>query len=135
MMERRPFGSQMTMLAAAEEEWFALGPEDWREAFSHHPRIGDVEALRLRFAETRRLSEREQAGVMAADDDVIKALAAGNRAYEQRFGYIFIVCATGKSADEMLRLLRARLENDASTEIRLAAEEQAKITRIRLNRL
>jgi 2-oxo-4-hydroxy-4-carboxy-5-ureidoimidazoline decarboxylase len=138
MMARRPFHSREAVLGAAREEWFALSPEDWREAFSHHPKIGDRGLDRRslgeggRFPETHHFSSKEQAGVARASEDVLTALAEGNRAYEEKFGYIFIVCATGRSAEEMLVLLRARMANDAETEIRIAAEEQAKITAIRL---
>ncbi len=132
MLARRPFGSLEALRAAAREEWFALTPSDWREAFSHHPRIGDRESLRQRFAATRQLSENEQAGVRDAPDEVLEALAEGNLAYERRFGYIFIVCATGRTAEEMLALLRARLDNDPDQEILIAAEEQARITELRL---
>ncbi len=135
MLARRPFGSQARLLAVARDEWFALAPEDWLEAFSHHPKIGDRDTLQKRFAATRQLSEREQAGVDGASGEVLDALAAGNRAYEEKFGYIFIVCATGKSATEMLGLLRSRLNNDPASELRIAAAEQAKITEIRLQQL
>jgi 2-oxo-4-hydroxy-4-carboxy-5-ureidoimidazoline decarboxylase len=135
MVARRPFGSSARLLAAARDEWFALGEADWREAFAHHPKIGDRDALRRHFPATAHLSEREQAGVSGAPDDVRNALAEGNREYQRRFGYIFIVCATGKTADEMLTLLRARLPNDPATELRIAAEEQAKITALRLMQL
>jgi 2-oxo-4-hydroxy-4-carboxy-5-ureidoimidazoline decarboxylase len=135
MLARRPFGSQAALLSAARDEWFSLAREDWLEAFSHHPKIGDREALRERFAGTRHLSEREQSGVNGASDSVLEALAAGNHAYEKKFGHIFIVCATGKSATEMLGLLRSRLGNDPDVELRIAAAEQAKITEIRLTGL
>jgi 2-oxo-4-hydroxy-4-carboxy-5-ureidoimidazoline decarboxylase len=135
MVARRPFGSSARLLAAARDEWFALGEADWREVFAHHPTIGDRDALRRRFPTTAHLSEREQAGVSGATGDVLDALAEGNREYERRFGYIFIVCASGKTADEMLALLRARLPNDPATEIRIAAEEQARITELRLLQL
>jgi 2-oxo-4-hydroxy-4-carboxy-5-ureidoimidazoline decarboxylase len=135
MLERRPFLSQERLLGIAREEWFALDEADWREGFLHHPRIGDREALRRRFPATAHLSEREQAGVSGAADDVLDALAEGNAAYEHKFGYRFIVCATGRSAGEMLELLRARLPNDPVTEIRIAAEELAKITALRLQQL
>src|SRR5262245_45502017 len=134
MLRRRPFGSHQQLLANAREVWWSLEPSDWREAFTHHPKIGDREALRSRFASTRGLAEAEQAGVASAADDTLDAFARGNQAYEDRFGYIFIVCATGKSANEMLALLQARMTNDAATEIQIAAEEQAKITSIRLSR-
>jgi 2-oxo-4-hydroxy-4-carboxy-5-ureidoimidazoline decarboxylase len=132
MVQRRPFADQATLLAAAREEWFALLEVDWREAFACHPKIGDRDALEHRFASTRHLAAREQHGVNAASEDVLADLADGNRAYENKFGYVFIVCATGRSAAEMLSVLRSRLENDPATEIRIAAEEQAKITEIRL---
>lgn len=135
MLARRPFGSRDGLLATAREEWFALSPADWREAFAHHPKIGDREALRRRFAATRHLSATEQSGVNTASVDVLSALAEGNRAYEERFGYIFIVCATGRSAEEMLAMLRTRLDNDFDTEIRIAAQEQAQITELRLSQL
>lgn len=121
------------MLAAAREEWFALSESDWLEAFSHHPKIGDRASLAARFPATHDLSAREQASVGSAHANVIDALAEGNEAYLERFGFIFIVCATGKSAEEMLQLLRDRLPNDRATELRNAAEEQAKITALRLS--
>jgi 2-oxo-4-hydroxy-4-carboxy-5-ureidoimidazoline decarboxylase len=135
MAARRPFGSRDALLSAAREEWFALDHDHWREAFSHHPKIGDTESLRQRFARTAALSEREQSGVTGASQDVLAALAEGNRDYEEKFGFIFIVCATGKSAEEMLELLRARLPNRPDVEIQIAAQEQAKITELRLLKL
>jgi 2-oxo-4-hydroxy-4-carboxy-5-ureidoimidazoline decarboxylase len=135
MLALRPFRTTDTLLSAARREWLALMPEDWKEAFTHHPKIGDRAALRARFPATHQLSEREQAGMGAASDQAIEALAHGNAAYERRFGYIFIVCATGKSADEMLGLLNVRLQNDSVTEMRIAADEQCKITELRLKRL
>ena len=124
MLIRRPFGSRDALLAVAREEWFSLGESDWREAFSHHPKIGQKSADRL--------AAEEQSGVSGAPADVLAALAEGNREYERKFGYIFIVCATGKTAAEMLALLQQRLPNDPATELRIAAEEQAKITALRL---
>src|SRR5262245_47873884 len=118
MMARRPFASRAALQMAAAEEWNMLDPSDWREAFSHHPKIGDRESGQSRFSAVRALSEQEQAGVSRASAASLDALAEGNRRYEQRFGYIFIVCATGKSAEEMLTLLHSRLPNDESTELR-----------------
>jgi 2-oxo-4-hydroxy-4-carboxy-5-ureidoimidazoline decarboxylase len=135
MLARRPFGSRIGLLTAAREEWDALEPRDWREAFSHHPKIGDRASLRERFPTTHEHSEKEQAGVSGASDAVLDALADGNRAYEVRFGYIFIVCATGKSAEAMLALLRDRLSNQPDDELLIAAGEQAKITALRLEAL
>jgi len=135
MVALRPFRTDETLYEAARREWFALAPDDWKEAFAAHPRIGDRRNLRARFPETYRQSESEQAGVRRSSDDVLDALATNNAEYEQRFGYIFIVCATGKSADEMLNLLHARLQNDPPSELRVAAFEQASITELRLRGL
>jgi len=132
MTALRPFGCRETLLASAREEWFGLRRADWLEAFSDHPKIGQRDSVSQRFTRTAHLSEREQSGVNSASDDVLAALAADNRAYEEKFGFIFIVCATGKSAEEMLQVLRARLPNQPDMEIRMAAEEQAKITELRL---
>lgn len=126
MMPHRPFASREEALETARQEWFALDPSDWREAFDHHPRIGAVPSA------GSALSAREQAGVQSATDHVKAALLAGNRDYEQRFGFIYIVCATGKSAEEMLAILRGRLKNEPAREIRIAAEEHAKICALRL---
>jgi len=135
MLARRPFGSDAALLAAAREEWFALSAADWREAFGHHPKIGDLNALRTRFAATRHLAEREQAGVAGAPEEIFEALAQGNLAYQQKFGFIFIVCASGRSAAEMLDLLLTRFRNDPAAELLIAAEEQAQITARRLGAL
>jgi len=135
MLTRRPFRWQSALLAAAADEWNELTQSDWLEAFSHHPKIGDRESLRSRYPATHDLSEREQAGVTQASDAILDALAEGNLQYEARFGYIFIVCATGKTAEEMLTLLYQRLPNDQDTELRIAAMEQQKITALRLNGL
>lgn len=134
MLARRPFGDDERLQAAAREEWFALPPQDWLEAFAHHPQIGDRESLRARFPRTAHLSAAEQGGIAGASDETLGALADLNRAYQQKFGYIFIVCATGRSADEMLAALQHRINNDPQTELRIAAEEQAQITALRLRR-
>ncbi len=135
MTARRPFHDPEALLASADALWWGLGESDWREAFGHHPKIGDAAALRARFASTRQWAAGEQAGVQSATEETLVALAQGNRAYEDRFGFIFIVCATGKTAEEMLARLRARLPNDPKDEVRVAAGEQARITRIRLEKL
>ena len=137
MAQRRPFESLEGLIAAADEVEATFGPEDWREAFAHHPRIGDIGALRLKFAsaQSKSWSQGEQAGVAGAEDAVLEALAAGNQAYEDRFGFLFIVCATGKSASEMLAILEKRLGNDPAGELAVAAGEQSKITRLRLHKL
>jgi 2-oxo-4-hydroxy-4-carboxy-5-ureidoimidazoline decarboxylase len=137
MLARRPFGTFEGLFAAADAAERTFAAEDWLEAFSHHPRIGDARALRLKFAsaQSKSWSRGEQAGVAGADDAVLEALAAGNTAYEARFGYLFIVCATGKSAAEMLEILDRRLNNDPAGELAVAAGEQKKITRLRLQKL
>ena len=131
----RPYASKEALLAAAEREWSRTSPQEWLEAFAHHPRIGGKDALREKFAATRTWSQGEQASVAAADEAVLDELARGNADYEARFGFIFIVCATGKSAAEMLTLLRRRLPHTREQELAVAAGEQAKITRIRLEKL
>ena len=135
MCEGRPYRDRAALAAAAERAFETLERADWLEAFAHHPRIGDLASLRAKYASTAAWAGEEQRGAAGAADDTLLALTDGNRAYEQRFGYIFIVCATGKSADEMLALLRARLPNPPEREVPVAAEEQMKITRLRLEKL
>jgi len=135
MLSRRPFRSRAVALSTADEIWRSLGPADWREAFSHHPRIGERKSALPQTELGSAWAAGEQSGVEQARDDVREELAAANREYEQRFGYIFIVFATGKSAEEMLALARERLRNDPDIELRIAAEEQRKITRLRLDKL
>jgi 2-oxo-4-hydroxy-4-carboxy-5-ureidoimidazoline decarboxylase len=133
MLSRRPFGSADAARTAGRQEWFALSPEEWKEAFAGHPRIGDVRALRSKFAgASAATSAREQSGVAGADDALLHALLDGNRQYEARFGYIFIICATGRTAEQVLASLRGRLANLPPQEIRIAAEEHAKICDLRL---
>lgn len=135
MAARRPYNTLESVLAMADEVWAKMARADVLEAFSHHPKIGDVASLRTKFASTSQWASGEQSGVQAAGDDVLKRLAEGNDLYEKRFGYIFIVCATGKTAPEMLALLEERLRNKSDVELRIALGEQAKITRIRLGKL
>jgi 2-oxo-4-hydroxy-4-carboxy-5-ureidoimidazoline decarboxylase len=135
MTARRPFVNRTHLFGIAFAYWTRLTPDDWREAFSHHPRIGDLDSLRRRFATTADLASREQAAVAGAAQATLEALREGNRAYEERFGYIFIVFASGRSADEMLTLLRERLDNDPEAELKNAAKEQWKIMRLRLDQL
>lgn len=132
MVAARPFISLENLFMRAGNLWWELEPSDWLEAFRHHPKIGDVEHLRRRFAATADLSGFEQAGVQGADEAVIQALAEGNADYELKFGHIFIVCATGKSAAEMLAILQSRLPNNPDVELPLAAEQQRQITFLRL---
>jgi 2-oxo-4-hydroxy-4-carboxy-5-ureidoimidazoline decarboxylase len=135
MTARRPFGTLPVLLEEADRLWWSLEPDDWREAFDHHPRIGENAAAMAQSTQARGWSADEQRGASSAGDDVRRALGEGNREYERRFGHIYLVCATGKSAEEMLALLRARLTNDPAAELRVAAGEQAKITRLRLEKM
>ena len=136
MLSQVPFASEKALVEHAERSWYeACGEVDWLEAFTHHPKIGDVDSLSKKFAATQHLAGTEQAGVQEASREVIETLAAANQAYEDRFGFIFIVCATGKSAHEMFRLLQDRLKNSRSEEIHIAMGEQHKITLIRLQKL
>ena len=140
MLRQRPFASTASMQQAAHDIWSTLERADYLEAFAHHPQIGaDLDSLREKFgaprAQSLSLASAEQSGVGSASEPVLLALQAENQAYLQRFGYIFIVCATGKTADEMLALLRARRHNDAQLELSLAATEQSKITALRLGKL
>lgn len=135
MMTYFPEDNMEALLDCAEELWSECSEDDWKEAFSHHPKIGDVESLTKKFAATANWASGEQASVNTASKETIEALAEGNRLYEERFGYIFIVCATGKSAEEMLSLLQVRLNNKPEDEIKIAAAEQNKITKLRLQKL
>ena len=136
MLAARPFESTAALHERASSVWHGLAAPDYLEAFSHHPQIGEnLDELRKRFAATHALSAREQAGVSNADESTLLSLREGNRAYRERFGHIFIVCATGKSAAEMLALLRALLPNAPEAELAAAAAEQAKITKLRLAKL
>jgi len=127
MAAARPFASVDAMAGAGDAIWRSLTPVDWLEAFAAHPKIG--EQARTSW------SAREQAGMQAADGGVRHRLAAGNTEYQSRFGYIFIICATGKTAADMLAALEARLSNDPAVELRVASEEQRKIARLRLAKL
>lgn len=135
MLDSRPFVDVTHLHTRADEVWAQMGEVDILEAFSHHPRIGDLQSLQKKFATTAQWASGEQGGVSGAAGDILEALAEGNRRYEEKFGYIFIVCATGKSAAEMLELLTLRLPHDPGQELAIAAAEQAKITHIRLEKL
>jgi OHCU decarboxylase len=125
----RPYDDVDSLLVAADKIWMALSPDDWLEALDAHPRIGE------RGGKSAELSKQEQAGVGAAGQDVQAAIAAGNAEYEERFGHVFLISAAGRSADEILAALTERLNNDADTELRVAAEEHRRITRLRIERL
>ena len=132
---RRPFAAFDDLLIAADEAFATLERADWLEAFSRHPRIGDPEAARTKFAATAEWASEEQAGIAGARETLREALAEANRAYEARFGHTFVLSAAGKSADEMLGALEERLPNEPEEELGVAAAEQMKITHLRLHRL
>ena len=127
MWARQPFADGNAMHLAADEIWWSLEPEDWLEAFSKHPRIGE--------ASDAKWSSQEQRGMEEADRETTAEVARFNAEYYTKFGFIFIVCASGKSAQQMLDLMRSRIGNARDQEIKLAAVEQAKITHLRLNKL
>jgi len=140
MVARRPFSDSAELFAAADQIWRSLGRDGWLEAFASHPQIGEKRGEKQIESEAgQQLSSRwsadEQSGTKRNPAEVMTRLAEGNRAYRQRFGYIFIVCATGKTASEMLAILERRLHNDASAELAIAAEEQRQIMRLRLEKL
>lgn len=128
MLARRPFKNEADLLLAAEAIWWKLGEADWLEAFAGHPQIGGG-------ASDRRWSGQEQSGMRMAGAGTKFAMEQGNRAYFEKFGYIYIVCATGKTGEEMVAILNDRLKNDRETEIRAAASEQIKITQLRLRKM
>jgi hydroxyisourate hydrolase len=135
MVAARPFRALDSMFGIADSIWWSLSREDWLEAFAAHPRIGSKRDVEKKSGDEKAWSSGEQASVSSAEQITLDALAAANLDYEDRFGHIYIVCATGKTAGEMLSLARSRLANDKETELRVAAEEQRKITHIRLKKL
>jgi allantoicase len=130
--DARPYSNLEALVATANDIWWSLDRDDWLEAFRSHPKIGEKKTAETLSA---KWSGQEQAGVNAASTDTTNALAALNRAYEQKFGYIFIICATGKTSAEMLAALRQRIEHDEAEELPIAAGEQSKITELRLKKL
>jgi OHCU decarboxylase len=141
MAQSRPFDDVEALTAAADSIWWTLDRADWLEAFAAHPRIGagaagkSADEASARSHGTAAWSDAEQAGVSAAGERTRRRLVQANEDYQARFGYIFIVCATGRTGDEMLDMLEARLCNDPDRELRVAVEEQRKITRLRLAKL
>jgi 5-hydroxyisourate hydrolase / 2-oxo-4-hydroxy-4-carboxy-5-ureidoimidazoline decarboxylase len=130
MLKSFPFSSEKQLVDLSTSIWYdECSESDWRESFTHHPKIGDVKSLTEKFA------GKEQAGVAAATTETIEALAKANDDYETKFGFIFIVCATGKSATEMLALLQDRLQNSMDEELNIAMGEQQKISIIRFKKL
>jgi 2-oxo-4-hydroxy-4-carboxy-5-ureidoimidazoline decarboxylase len=133
MVALRPIGGVLELSQAADRVWSAMQEADWMEAFSCHPRIGERKTTHV-STKSAAWSPQEQSSADAADDGMLAELAAGNSLYEQRFGFTYIVCATGKSAEEMLAILNRRLGSDRATELREAAEQQRQITQIRLGK-
>lgn len=134
LVARRPLKDEVSLIAVSDEVWRQLRESDWMEAFSKHPRIGGTTAPPLASLQSASWSAQEQQGVTTAAESLRLALADANREYELRFSRVFIVCATGKSAADMLDILRRRLQNDEATELRESAEEQRQITNIRLKK-
>lgn len=135
MMSAFPVSNKTMLLKTAKENWKECTEKDWLDAFSHHPKIGDINSLNNKFASTAKWAIGEQAGIQSATDTIIEEFAKQNADYEHKFGFIFIVCATGKSASEMLEILKTRMKNKREKELKIAAAEQAKITIIRLKKI
>jgi len=135
MIRARPFAALDDVLTEAERIWWSLSEADWLEAFRAHPKIGEKKAAIVQSAEAQKWSAQEQSGVAQASASTISELAERNQEYEDRFGFIFIVCASGKSSEEMLAIINERIRNNTETELRSAAAEQSKITRLRLEKL
>ena len=131
----RPFTDVDALFQKANTIFLSLRDEDWLEAFQAHPKIGEQKAGAVQSEQARGWSAKEQSGIQDAVTETKAALVAGNQEYEERFGFIFIVCATGKTSEEMLAILNERLQHDPETELRVAAEQQQKITRLRLEKL
>jgi hydroxyisourate hydrolase len=132
MIRARPFPSAEAIADTGDTVWTSLDAADWLEAFAAHPHIGE---LRAGTSNTAGWEQQEQAGARSAPKEITERLVARNRQYETRFGYIFIVCATGKTVEEMLAIIEDRLQNDSREELRIAAEEQRQITRLRVGKL
>ena len=135
LVKKRPFSSLSEIQECGAQLFLELGPECWLEAFAGHPRIGDVGSLRARYSSTRTVAQNEQGGMQGASEDTIQKLARLNAEYENKFGFLFIVFATGKSAEQMLGILETRIRNSREEELRNAAAEQNKITKLRMEKL
>jgi 2-oxo-4-hydroxy-4-carboxy-5-ureidoimidazoline decarboxylase len=135
MMLERPFVDDAHVLKSGLKIWLELEEKDWLEAFRGHPKIGDVESLKKKFGNTAGWAESEQGGIRGANQAILEELKTLNEAYEKKFGYIFIICASGKPANQMLEILRLRFLNTPEEEIENAVKEQAKITALRLEKL
>ena len=135
ILAARPYNSIGNLQQFSDKVWNKLTKKDYLQAFTHHPQIGDIDSLKKRFANTAHWAGKEQSGTADASDEVLNKLKSGNDDYLLKFGFIFIVCATGKTAQQMLNALNQRIVNDPSTELLIAAGEQNKITHLRLQKL
>ena len=135
MLETLPYASREILLDTARSSWLGLSEQDYLQAFDGHPRIGDVQSLKEKYKNTQHVASHEQAGVKGAGEEIILELADLNTRYENKFGFIFIVCASGKSAAQMLALLKSRLYNNRNDELVNAIEEQKKIFCLRLEKM
>jgi 2-oxo-4-hydroxy-4-carboxy-5-ureidoimidazoline decarboxylase len=135
MVASRPFTDSNSLRDTADNIWKHLSEKDYLQAFEGHPKIGDVGSLKAKYANSKELASGEQSGASSTTDEIIAELANSNSEYEEKYGFIFIVCATGKSAREMLALLQDRLNNDRQKELEIASEEQRKIFHLRLEKL
>ncbi len=135
MIKARPYDDKQSLHNTSDNIWQKVSTKDILEAFTHHPQIGDIDSLKKKFASTSKWAGNEQQGTSETSDEILLALKQGNEDYLNKFGFIFIVCATGKSAQEMLNSLLKRLPNDKAIELHIAAAEQNKITHIRIDKL
>ncbi|GGY36912.1 OHCU decarboxylase [Bacterioplanes sanyensis] len=135
MLAQRPFASLHTLCEQAESIWQHLTEADYLQAFEAHPKIGDVSSLREKYANTKAIAANEQSGAQQASEQTLQRLSELNHSYEQKFGFIFIVFATGKSAQQMLALLEQRIDNERDQEVANAAANQMQITDLRLKKL
>jgi len=135
MLSAHPFPTQQALSDALKSSFSSLSEADWLIAFSGHPQIGNLDTLHQKYASTSSVASHEQAGMSTAEKSTLHAMLELNQQYLKQFGFIFIVCASGKSAPEMLELIKARINNSRSKELAIAAGEQAKITQLRLEKL
>lgn len=134
MSHARPFASDQDIIDVAQTHWAKCNTADFLQAFEAHPMIGDVNSLREKFKQTKAMASNEQSLTQLASEETLQALQALNHAYLEKHGFIFIIFATGKSADQMLQALQNRINNDTATEIANAAEQQLKIAILRINK-
>ena len=135
MAALHPFTSDDQLFNMAERFWHECKEKDWKEAFSHHPKLGDLDSLKEKYANTKDWANDEQAAAKESTPELLQELANLNKVYEERFGFIYILCATGKTAKVILSILRIRLNNDLPTELIMSMVEQNKITKLRLEKM